>query len=166
MYSSPKMWTATKRDLRILADWWYIHTRVLHMFHKQIWRRMQRYEGGTSCVWRGARSGSGSEGSRGHTLREGSKNAFRTRQCINILLLSYRSKLDRDRDRDVTEKIALGVPTGGASQDSLFDQRLFNQSKVPSLPFSLLLIWLCCWRSSWRSCLAWHSSSLPLLAKI
>ena len=41
-----------------------------------------------------------------------------------------RSKLERDRDRDVTEKIALGLPSGNKSQESLFDQRLFNQTKV------------------------------------
>ena len=41
-----------------------------------------------------------------------------------------RSKLERDRDRDVTEKIALGLPSGSKSQESLFDQRLFNQTKV------------------------------------
>lgn len=40
-----------------------------------------------------------------------------------------RSKLERNKDRDVSEKIALGLPTGAPSQDSLFDQRLFNQSK-------------------------------------
>ena len=41
-----------------------------------------------------------------------------------------RSKLEKERDRDVTEKIALGLPSGNPSQESLFDQRLFNQSKV------------------------------------
>ena len=37
-----------------------------------------------------------------------------------------RSKITRDRDRDVSEKIALGLaqPSG---QDMQFDQRLFNQ---------------------------------------
>ena len=71
-------------------------------------------------------------------------------------LLSYRSKLERDRDRDVTEKIALGVPSGGVSQDSLFDQRLFNQSKVTSsLPFLLLPFYVVSWKScsmflTWR----------------
>ena len=41
-----------------------------------------------------------------------------------------RSKLERDKDRDVSEKIALGLPSGPPSQESLFDQRLFGQSKV------------------------------------
>lgn len=41
-----------------------------------------------------------------------------------------RSKLDRERDRDVTEKIALGMPSKNVSQESMFDQRLFNQSQV------------------------------------
>ena len=43
-----------------------------------------------------------------------------------------RSKLERDRDRDVSEKIALGLPSGAPSQEAMFDQRLFNQSKVHS----------------------------------
>ncbi len=42
----------------------------------------------------------------------------------------YRSKLERDKDRDISEKIALGVPSGAPSQESLFDQRLFNQTQV------------------------------------
>ena len=41
-----------------------------------------------------------------------------------------RSKLDRDRERDVTEKIALGMPSKSSTQESMFDQRLFNQSQV------------------------------------
>ena len=42
-----------------------------------------------------------------------------------------RSKLQRDRERDVTEKIALGMAGGGSqSQEALYDQRLFNQNKV------------------------------------
>ena len=47
-----------------------------------------------------------------------------------VLGAGCRSKLERNKDRDVSEKIALGLPTGAPSQDSLFDQRLFNQSKV------------------------------------
>ena len=42
-----------------------------------------------------------------------------------------RSKLQRDRERDVTEKIALGMAGGGSqSHEALYDQRLFNQNKV------------------------------------
>ena len=44
-----------------------------------------------------------------------------------------RSKLDREKDRDVTEKIALGMPSKTATQESMFDQRLFNQSQVGRL---------------------------------
>lgn len=43
-----------------------------------------------------------------------------------------RSKLEREKDRDITEKIALGMPSKTATQESMFDQRLFNQSKVMS----------------------------------
>ena len=41
-----------------------------------------------------------------------------------------RAKLERSRDRDVTEQIALGKPAGAPSHEALFDQRLFNQTKV------------------------------------
>ncbi len=43
-----------------------------------------------------------------------------------------RSKLERNRERDISEQIALGLParaTQGGSGDALFDSRLFNQSK-------------------------------------
>ncbi|KAL5463727.1 hypothetical protein EMCRGX_G032653 [Ephydatia muelleri] len=46
-----------------------------------------------------------------------------------------RSKLERDKDRDISEKIALGLPAGAPSQETLFDQRLFNQSKGLSSGF-------------------------------
>ena len=42
----------------------------------------------------------------------------------------YRSKLERDKDRDISEKIALGIPGSAPSQESMFDQRLFNQTQV------------------------------------
>lgn len=45
-----------------------------------------------------------------------------------------RSKLEREKDRDISEKIALGMPGGPPSQESLFDQRLFNQTQVSFLP--------------------------------
>jgi SNW domain-containing protein 1 len=49
-----------------------------------------------------------------------------------------RSKLERNRERDISEQIALGLPAkasqGGAS-DSIFDSRLFNQSKGLSSGF-------------------------------
>ena len=40
-----------------------------------------------------------------------------------------RSRLQRERERDISEKIALGMPSNAQSQDQQFDQRLFNQSK-------------------------------------
>lgn len=47
-----------------------------------------------------------------------------------------RSKLDREKDRDVSEKIALGVPSKSSTQESMFDQRLFNQTKGLDSGFS------------------------------
>lgn len=42
-----------------------------------------------------------------------------------------RSRLQREKERDISEQIALGVPAKNinTSGDGLFDQRLFNQSK-------------------------------------
>ncbi|XP_065063112.1 SNW domain-containing protein 1-like [Rhopilema esculentum] len=40
-----------------------------------------------------------------------------------------RSKLMRDKDRDVSEKIALGMPSNAGNQESMYDQRLFNRSQ-------------------------------------
>ncbi len=47
-----------------------------------------------------------------------------------------RSKLDREKDRDVSEKIALGMPAKTVQQESMFDQRLFNQTKGLDSGFS------------------------------
>ena len=41
-----------------------------------------------------------------------------------------RSKLQRDKERDISEQIALGLASAPPSQEAMFDQRLFNQSKV------------------------------------
>ena len=41
-----------------------------------------------------------------------------------------RSKAEKMRDRDISEKIALGLPDARkAASGTQFDQRLFNQSK-------------------------------------
>lgn len=40
-----------------------------------------------------------------------------------------RSKLQRDKERDISEQIALGLASAPPSQEAMFDQRLFNQSK-------------------------------------
>ena len=46
-------------------------------------------------------------------------------------------KLDRDRERDISEKIALGMHRGGAKLEgeALYDSRLFNQSEGMSSGF-------------------------------
>ncbi|KAG2540721.1 hypothetical protein PVAP13_9NG581100 [Panicum virgatum] len=46
--------------------------------------------------------------------------------------MGKKSKITRDRDRDISEKIALGMAsTGGAKGgEVMYDQRLFNQDKV------------------------------------
>ncbi|CAK9153140.1 unnamed protein product [Ilex paraguariensis] len=45
--------------------------------------------------------------------------------------MGKKSKLTRDRDRDVSEKVALGMATTGAGRggEVMYDQRLFNQEK-------------------------------------
>ena len=47
-----------------------------------------------------------------------------------MTVCSYRSKLQRDKERDISEQIALGLASAPPSQEAMFDQRLFNQSKV------------------------------------
>lgn len=50
----------------------------------------------------------------------------------------------RDRDRDITEKIALGMQTSGKlTGEAMFDQRLFNQVKrslAAPLPYYLIIL--------------------------
>ena len=44
--------------------------------------------------------------------------------------MGKKSKITRDRDRDVSEKVALGMASTGASKgEVMYDQRLFNQEK-------------------------------------
>merc|ERR1712186_255553 len=43
-----------------------------------------------------------------------------------------RSKLERNRERDISEQIALGIPAkaaAGKGPEDIFDSRLFNQNK-------------------------------------
>jgi SNW domain-containing protein 1 len=88
-------------------------------------------------------SGAGGEGEEGEGEEEGVAEEARERDVLRQerhrerererrLARAHpdkRSKLERNKDRDVSEKIALGLPTGAPSQEALFDQRLFNQSK-------------------------------------
>ena len=53
----------------------------------------------------------------------------------------------RDKDRDISEKIALGMPSNSGTQESMYDQRLFNKSQVsvsfhslPEFSFSCLFL--------------------------
>lgn len=44
--------------------------------------------------------------------------------------MGKKSKITRDRDRDISEKVALGMANTGASRgEVMYDQRLFNQDK-------------------------------------
>ncbi|KAL6274613.1 hypothetical protein ACE6H2_025305 [Prunus campanulata] len=45
--------------------------------------------------------------------------------------MGKKSKITRDRDRDISEKVALGMASAGASRggEVMYDQRLFNQEK-------------------------------------
>ena len=47
-----------------------------------------------------------------------------------LIIISNRSKLQRNENRDISEVIALGVPNPRTSNEVQYDQRLFNQSKV------------------------------------
>ena len=51
-----------------------------------------------------------------------------------------RNRIQRERERDVSEKIALGLPNTAANRgdsEAMFDQRLFNKERVS---FAWLLI--------------------------
>ncbi|KAJ8750907.1 hypothetical protein K2173_016088 [Erythroxylum novogranatense] len=44
--------------------------------------------------------------------------------------MGKKSKITRDRDRDISEKVALGMASAGAARgEVMYDQRLFNQEK-------------------------------------
>lgn len=43
--------------------------------------------------------------------------------------MGKKSKITRDRDRDISEKVALGMATTGRGGEVMYDQRLFNQEK-------------------------------------
>eukprot|EP01133_Synstelium_polycarpum_P006100 gene6100-7067_t len=47
-----------------------------------------------------------------------------------------KSKINRDQERDISEKIALGQVQNVRTEDSLYDQRLFNQSEGMSSGFN------------------------------
>lgn len=49
-----------------------------------------------------------------------------------------KSKITRDRDRDISEKVALGMPSAvsGSGGEVMYDQRLFNQDKGMDSGFS------------------------------
>ena len=46
-----------------------------------------------------------------------------------FLIFCFRSKIQRERDRDISEQIALGMPSTSSKGELQFDQRLFNQNK-------------------------------------
>lgn len=52
--------------------------------------------------------------------------------------MGKKSKLTRDRDRDISEKVALGMASTGAGRtgEVMYDQRLFNQDKGMSSGFA------------------------------
>lgn len=43
--------------------------------------------------------------------------------------MGKKSKITRDRDRDISEKVALGMASTGRGGEVMYDQRLFNQEK-------------------------------------
>ena len=48
-----------------------------------------------------------------------------------------KSKLTRDRERDISEKIALGQANVRATGEAMYDQRLFNQVLLTTTPAML-----------------------------
>ena len=58
-------------------------------------------------------------------------NSCKEAKIIAVVVV-FRSRLQKERERDISEKIALGIPDArsGGGGEVQFDQRLFNQSKV------------------------------------
>lgn len=81
----------------------------------------------TNCVVTARNSASASAGS--------SCTAYCNVACTSELSLPGNrlaaSGKSRDAERDISEKIALGRAQPTYSQEAMYDQRLFNQSKVP-----------------------------------
>ena len=48
---------------------------------------------------------------------------------IHFFLIISRSKFERQRERDISEQIALGMPARSSGGETLYDQRLLNQSR-------------------------------------
>lgn len=69
-------------------------------------------------------------GERDEIRKDRAKERARDRN-INRAAPDKRNRLQREKERDVSEMIALGLPNTGAggSKETQFDQRLFNQSK-------------------------------------
>ncbi|XP_057456954.1 SNW/SKI-interacting protein A-like [Lotus japonicus] len=49
--------------------------------------------------------------------------------------MGKKSKITRDRDRDISEKVALGMATAKTGTEVMYDERLFNQDKGMSSGF-------------------------------
>ena len=78
----------------------------------------------------GMKSGSKKDGERGERdeLRHDRHRERQRQRNIDRAAPERRSKLDRNRERDVSEMIALGLPAKSQGGEGVFDARLFNQS--------------------------------------
>jgi len=65
-------------------------------------------------------------------LRREKQKEIEREMRMNNMGKEAKSKLHRDVDRDVSEKIALGLAAPTMSKDMMFDQRLFNQASSAS----------------------------------
>ena len=86
----------------------------------------------------GGGGGNDDERERDELRQERHKERQRQRN-IDRAAPDRRSKLERNRERDISEQIALGLPARaaqGTSGDAIFDSRLFNQSKGLSSGFN------------------------------
>ena len=69
-------------------------------------------------------------------FRKDRQNERRRDRNIARAAPEKQAKLRRDKDRDISEKIALGLPDSKSrSNETEFDQRLFNQSRVRFIDF-------------------------------
>lgn len=64
-------------------------------------------------------------------IRKERQKERRRDQAIQRAAPDKRTKLQKEKERDVSEKIALGMPNAGFNNTEMqYDSRLFNQSKA------------------------------------
>ena len=74
-------------------------------------------------------------------IRKEREKERRRDRAIQRAAPEKRTQLQKDKDRDISEKIALGMPnTGNNTGEVQYDSRLFSSAKVSWTNFSILFV--------------------------